>query len=65
MTFQPWMSNVTVIDVAAERLVHLCDNGLVPNDDDLLACEFKAQVCGYFVNDFISDMLNEKPNTTP
>ncbi|AUR85516.1 hypothetical protein NVP1076O_11 [Vibrio phage 1.076.O._10N.286.51.B7] len=50
---QLWNKDDIVIDIQAELVQHLTDVNQAPKDDASLKAEFKAQVCSYFVNDFL------------
>lgn len=56
--FQPWSKGVIVIDPLEECLVYLNDAGLAPVEGAPLMSEFKAQVCCYFVNDYLSELVD-------
>lgn len=55
---QSWNKGEIVIDTQAELVQHLTDANRVPEFDASLRAEFKAQVCSYFVNDYLAELIN-------
>ncbi len=55
---QSWNKDDIVIDVQAELVQCLNDANQVPEFDASLRAEFKAQVCSYFVNDYLAELIN-------